>query len=312
MIIYIGNYSSQSKLSIKMTQFIQFLVAGDDHPRLGLVENNQVIDFMDIQPLVPRNMTQLLEGGQGALARAAAAAANVKRRVALKDVLLLPPVLRPGKIVCIGLNYLDHAAEGGNPKPDYPSFFLRTANSLVAHNALLKRPSVSDKLDFEAELAVVIGKRSRFLSPANALESVAGYSCFNDGTLRDYQRKTAQWTIGKNFDETAPFGPWLVPAEELPPGAVGLKIESRLNGKVMQSDNTRNMMFPVIEALCLITEAMTLEIGDVIAMGTPAGVGYARKPPVWMKNGDQIDIEIEKIGVLSNVVVDDLRSASKT
>jgi 2-keto-4-pentenoate hydratase/2-oxohepta-3-ene-1,7-dioic acid hydratase in catechol pathway len=293
-----------------MTQFIQFLIKGDAQPRLGLVDNNQVIDLADAQPALPRDMVALLQGGNEALAQAAAAAAGIQRRVPLQDVQLLPPVLRPGKIVCIGLNYLDHAAEGGNPKPEYPSFFLRTTNSLVPHNAPLKRPSVSDKLDFEAELAVVIGKRSRYLTPANALEAVAGYSCFNDGTLRDYQRKTAQWTIGKNFDETAPFGPWLVPASELPPGATGLKIESRLNGQVMQSDNTRNMMFPVIEALCLITEAITLEVGDVIAMGTPAGVGYARKPPVWMKAGDRIEIEIERIGVLSNPVVDDPRAAT--
>jgi acylpyruvate hydrolase len=134
---------------------------------------------------------------------------------------------------------------------------------------------------------------------------VAVSSCLNDGSLRDYQRKTGQWTIGKNFDATGAFGPWFVPAADLPPGAAGLKIESRLNGQVMQSDNTRNMLFPVIETLCLVTEAMTLDPGDLIVMGTPSGVGYARKPPVWMKAGDRIEIEIEGIGVLSNPVVDE-------
>mgnify|MGYP002040118698 FL=1 len=172
----------------------------------------------------------------------------------------------------------------------------------MAHGAAIQRPRVSSQLDFEAELAVVIGRTSRHLSEADALEAVAGYACFNDATLRDYQRRTAQWTIGKNFDATGALGPWLVPASELPPGATGLKIESRLNGTVMQSSNTAQMLFPVAETLCLLTEALTLEPGDVIVMGTPAGVGYARKPPVWMKAGDTIEIEIEGIGVLSNPV----------
>jgi 2-keto-4-pentenoate hydratase/2-oxohepta-3-ene-1,7-dioic acid hydratase in catechol pathway len=214
-------------------------------------------------------------------------------------------VPEPRKIICLGLNYADHAAEGGHARPEYPSFFLRVATSLVGHGQGLVRPRVSDKLDYEAELVLVVSKRARHLTAANALDAVAGYSCFNDGSLRDYQRKTGQWTIGKNFDATGAFGPWFVPAADLPPGAAGLKIESRLNGQVMQSDNTRNMLFPVVETLCLASEAMTLEPGDLIVMGTPSGVGYARKPPVWMKAGDRIEIEIEGIGVLSNPVVDE-------
>ncbi|MDN4592039.1 5-oxopent-3-ene-1,2,5-tricarboxylate decarboxylase [Xenophilus aerolatus] len=213
------------------------------------------------------------------------------------------PVARPGKVICLGLNYAAHAAEGGNAPPEYPSFFMRGASSLIAHGAPLVRPGASDKLDFEAELAVVIGRRARHLTESNALEAVAGYACFNDGTLRDYQRRTAQWTIGKNFDGTGAFGPWLVPAAQLPPGASGLKIESRLNGNVMQSDNTRHMIVSVAQALVLLSEVLTLEPGDVVAMGTPSGVGYARKPPVWMRPGDRIEIEIEGVGLLSNPVV---------
>ena len=152
---------------------------------------------------------------------------------------------------------------------------------------------------------MIVGKRAKHLTVANALDAVAGYSCFNDGSLRDYQRKTTQWTIGKNFDGTGAFGPVFVPASEVPAGAKGLKIESRLNGQVMQSDNTGNMIVPVAETLHLLTEVMTLEPGDVIIMGTPAGVGYARKPPVWMKAGDTIEIDIEGIGVLSNPIVDE-------
>lgn len=249
-------------------------------------------------------MAALCTRGAAGFAAAAkeAASAPASARIPLGSARLLPVVPRPGKIICLGLNYADHAAEGGNQRPDYPSFFLRGASSLVAHGAAIQRPRVSSQLDFEAELAVVIGRTSRHLSEADALEAVAGYACFNDATLRDYQRRTAQWTIGKNFDATGALGPWLVPASELPPGATGLKIESRLNGTVMQSSNTAQMLFPVAETLCLLTEALTLEPGDVIVMGTPAGVGYARKPPVWMKAGDTIEIEIEGIGVLSNPV----------
>ncbi|WP_295381762.1 fumarylacetoacetate hydrolase family protein [uncultured Pseudacidovorax sp.] len=213
------------------------------------------------------------------------------------------PVARPGKVICLGLNYADHAAEGGNAAPEYPSFFMRGASSLIAHGAPLVRPRVSDKLDFEAELAVVIGRRARHLTEADALSAVAGYACFNDGTLRDYQRRTAQWTIGKNFDGTGALGPWLVPAADLPPGAAGLKIESRLNGRVMQSDDTGHMIVTVARALVLLSEVLTLEPGDVIAMGTPSGVGYARTPPVWMQPGDRIEIEIEGVGLLANPVV---------
>lgn len=215
----------------------------------------------------------------------------------------LTPVARPGKVICLGLNYAAHAAEGGNAAPEYPAFFMRGATSLIAHQAPLVRPRVSDKLDFEAELAVIIGRRARHLKESDALAAVAGYSCFNDGSLRDYQRRTSQWTIGKNFDGTGAFGPWLVPASELPPGASGLRIQSRLNGQVMQDDNTSNMMVSVQHALVLLSEALTLEPGDVIAMGTPAGVGYARSPSVWMQPGDRIEIEIESVGLLSNPVV---------
>lgn len=225
------------------------------------------------------------------------------QRVDAASVEWLMPVARPGKVICLGLNYAAHAAEGGHKAPEYPSFFLRCNTSLAAHAAPLVRPRVSDKFDYEAELAVIIGQRARHLTEAQALDVVAGYACFNDGSLRDYQRRTPQWTIGKNFDATGAFGPWAVPASDLPAGAKGLKIESRLNGKVMQSDNTANMIVSVAYALHLLTEAITLEPGDVIIMGTPSGVGYARTPPVFMQPGDTIEIEIEGVGLLSNPVV---------
>jgi 2-keto-4-pentenoate hydratase/2-oxohepta-3-ene-1,7-dioic acid hydratase in catechol pathway len=211
---------------------------------------------------------------------------------------------RPGKIVCMGLNYADHAKEGGNARPEYPSFFMRGPSSLASHQAPLIRPKVSDKLDYEAELAFVVGKRARNLNRENALDCIAGYSIFNDGSMRDYQRKTTQWTIGKNFDQTGGFGPWLVTPDELPKGAHGLQIQSRLNGAVMQNANTKDFLWDVAETIVLITECMTLEPGDVVITGTPAGVGYARTPPVFMKPGDICEIEIENIGILRNSIED--------
>ena len=222
--------------------------------------------------------------------------------IPMADIALLPCVPAPGKIICLGVNYVDHAKEGGNQIGDYPAIFLRCASSLLAHGAPLQVPKVSSKLDFEAELAVVIGRRARFVTEAEALDAVFGYACFNDATLRDYQRKTSQWSIGKNFDATGAFGPCLVTADELPPGCAGLLLQSRLNGQVMQSANTSDMAFGVARTIALLSESLTLEPGDVIVMGTPGGVGYARNPPVWMKAGDTIEIDIEGIGVLSNPV----------
>ncbi|MEA2985052.1 MAG: hypothetical protein QOD94_1306, partial [Alphaproteobacteria bacterium] len=206
--------------------------------------------------------------------------------------------------VCLGLNYLEHIKEGFQKDniPKFPTIFMRCTTSLVAHDQPILRPSMTDSLDFEAELVVIIGKRAKHLTMANALSCIAGYSCFNDGSVREFQRRTSQWDMGKNFDATGGFGPWMISADEVPPGAKGLKIESRLNGKVMQSDNTDNMMFPVAETLVDISQGMTLEPGDVIVTGTPSGVGFARKPPVWMNEGDVCEIEIEGVGLLRNPI----------
>jgi 2-keto-4-pentenoate hydratase/2-oxohepta-3-ene-1,7-dioic acid hydratase in catechol pathway len=292
-----------------MAHFIQFIKSGDPLPRLGLVQGQQVVDLTEAMPAKPRDLVLLLGNGNRPTklkeAEALAAQAPASAMLALGELQLLPPVLRPGKIVCMGLNYADHAAEGGHARPEYPSFFLRGATSIIGHNAPIIRPKASTRLDYEAELAIIIGQRARHLTKANALDCVAGYACFNDGSIRDYQRKTNQWTIGKNFDGTGPFGPWMVTADALPPGAAGLRIQSRLNGKVMQDSNTGLFLWDVVEALCIITECMTLEPGDVIITGTPAGVGYARTPPVWMAPGDICEIEIEGIGTLSNPIADE-------
>jgi 2-keto-4-pentenoate hydratase/2-oxohepta-3-ene-1,7-dioic acid hydratase in catechol pathway len=281
----------------------------DNHSGVGWIKDASSPTFVDLSLLgldLPTDLLTLI-ATEGAMAAADAAArlAPASAIRTLSSVHLLPLITNPGKIVCMGLNYADHAKEGGNARPDYPSFFLRGATSMVGHQSAIVRPKASTQLDYEAELAVVIGKRARHLTAANALDCIAGYSCFNDASIRNYQRKSAQWTIGKNFDGTGPFGPWLVTPDELPAGAEGLRIQSRLNGKVMQDGNTKDFLWNVVESLRIITECMTLEPGDVVITGTPAGVGYARTPPVWMAPGDVCEIEIEGIGILSNPIADE-------
>lgn len=281
-------------------KFTTFHQAGLD--RLGLVDGDHVIDLHQAQPQVNADLRLALKSGVDLAAAAQKALASNAARLPLASLQLSPIIPEPGKIICLGLNYFDHAKEGGRDKPDYPWFFLRSASSLLAPNADAVLPKVSERFDYEAELAVVIGKTVKHATMENALDCVFGYSCFNDISVRDYQKKTPQWTIGKNFDKTGGFGPVLVTADELPPGATDLKIQSRLNGQVMQDANTRDMIWGVAETIQLLTECMTLEPGDLIIMGTPAGVGQARTPPVWMKHGDVVDIEIEHIGLLRNKI----------
>ena len=281
-------------------KFVSYRNAGA--VRLGVVDGDSVIDLNAAQRQVSNDLGAALMAGVDVVAAGKAALESGAERIPMAGLAYAPCVIRPGKIICLGLNYYDHAKEGGREKPDYPWFFFRGATSLVAHGEPGIRPRVSERFDYEAELAVVIGKSARHLTQANALDCVFGYSCFNDMSVRDYQKKTPQWTIGKNFDGTGGFGPVLVTADELPPGATGLKIQSRLNGKVMQDANTTDMIWGVAETIALLTECMTLEPGDVIIMGTPAGVGQARTPPVWMKDGDTIEIDIERIGVLTNPI----------
>jgi 2-keto-4-pentenoate hydratase/2-oxohepta-3-ene-1,7-dioic acid hydratase in catechol pathway len=230
---------------------------------------------------------------------------NLKAIFPMTSVKFMTLIPNPGKIICVGLNYADHAKEGGHAIPDHPSFFLRVNRSQIAHQQPMRVPKASAKLDYEAELAVIVGKQARHLTLENALDCVAGYSCYNDGSVRDYQRKGTQWTLGKNFDDTGAFGPWLVTEDELPAGGHGLKIQTRLNGQLLQDGNTSNFLFDVKTVLKIVSECMTLEPGDVIITGTPAGVGYARTPPIFMKAGDICEVEIEKIGVLLNTIANE-------
>ena len=215
----------------------------------------------------------------------------------------LPPLMRSSKIVCLGLNYADHAAEGGFEPPPFPTLFARFTSSLIGHGAPIVLPRVSSKLDYEGELVAVIGVGGRDIAAADALDHVVGYSIFNDGSIRDYQVKTPQWTAGKNFDDTGAFGPWFVTSDELPQGAAGLRLQTRLNGQVVQDASTTDMIFGVAQTVSLLSSFMTLTAGDVLVMGTPAGVGFARKPPLFMKDGDVVEVEIEQLGILRNPIV---------
>jgi acylpyruvate hydrolase len=211
----------------------------------------------------------------------------------------------PPKIICIGLNYSAHADEGGFQRPDYPAVFSRWNSSLIGHRAPLIRPKVSDKFDYEGELVVVIGRGGRAIAKNAALAHVIGYSIFNDASVRDYQMRSTQWTVGKNFDGTGAFGPYLVTPDELPVGATGLRLRTLLNGQVVQDATTAELIFDIATLISLMSEAFTLESGDIIVSGTPSGVGFARKPPLFMKAGDVCEVEIEGVGTLRNPVVDE-------
>jgi 2-keto-4-pentenoate hydratase/2-oxohepta-3-ene-1,7-dioic acid hydratase in catechol pathway len=279
----------------------------DGGPHLGVVEGDNVIDLQATDSSAPTGLGDWLRRSNGDLKALAdlAAKAPASARRPLAGLKFSLPVRTPGKIICLGLNYLDHVKEGPQRDniPKFQSIFFRTLTSLTPHLQPLMRPQKSIQLDYEGELVVVIGKRAKHLTMENALDCVAGYSCGNEGSVREYQRHTTQWGMGKNFDRTGSVGPWMVTADELPPGSKGLKIETRLNGNTMQSSNTDHFMFPVTESLVYLTEGMTLEPGDILFTGTPSGVGHARKPdPVWMKAGDKVEVEIVGIGTLINPV----------
>jgi len=273
-----------------------------DGSHIGVITDRGVVDLSRIDPAAPRDLDAVIKAGRLDQLVALMAKAGDETHHQIGDITIGLPVAKPGKILCLGLNYMDHVAEGPFDKQPFPAIFMRSATSLVAANQPIIAPAVSETLDYEAELAVIIGKKCKNLTEDNALDAIAGYSCFNDGSVREFQRHTIQWTMGKNFDKTGPFGPIMVTPDELPKAAAGLKIECRLNGQTVQSSTTDMMIFPVIETLVYITKALTLEPGDLVVMGTPSGVGHARKPPLWMKDGDLVEIEIEGIGILANPI----------
>jgi 2-keto-4-pentenoate hydratase/2-oxohepta-3-ene-1,7-dioic acid hydratase in catechol pathway len=281
------------------------LLAFNDHrtPALGLRLNDEVVNLTQLG--FPGTLDALLRAGHDALHAAQAAGQQAKQRIPLSSIQYLPPVANPAKAIAVGLNYRDHAAEGNFQPPTYPVLFHRYPSSWVAHGEALIRPKVSEQFDYEGEMVVVIGKAGRYIDKSKALEYVAGYSIFNDGSLRDYQFKSTQWMMGKNFDASGSFGPEFVSADELSSGATGLKLQTRLNGQLVQTTSTSDMIFDVATLVSVCSEPFTLRPGDLIISGTPAGVGFVRKPPLLMKKGDVCEVEIEGLGILSNSVLDE-------
>lgn len=275
-------------------RYVHFLHQG--RPTLG-VRRGEAVQILGEEPL-----ESLLARGVDLLEYASASTGPLVR---VAEDAWLPLMRQPPKIVCVGLNYAYHTRETDFAQPDYPTFFARFASSLTAHNRPLVRPRLSDSLDYEGEMAVVLKSGGRYIRREDALQHVAGYALFNEASVRDYQFRSTQWTVGKNFDATGAFGPELVTADELPEGGKGLHIETRLNGEVVQEANTRDMLFDVATLIATLSEAMTLQAGDVIVSGTPAGVGFAREPRLYLKAGDRVEVHIEGIGTLSNPVVDE-------
>src|SRR6266850_295076 len=245
------------------------------------------------------DLRALLAGG--ALATAARAAKGAKADFKLSKITFLPLIPNPGKIICVGLNYEEHRVETGREKTESPALFIRVPESQVGHGQAILMPPESTNLDYEGEIAVIIVKAGRRISETNSWKHIAGYSCYNDGSVRDWQRHTVQWTAGKNFSRTGGFGPWMVTRDEIADGEE-LTLETRLNGQVMQHATTEQMIHRIPRLINYISAFTTLEPGDVIVTGTPGGVGARRNPPVWMKPGDTVEIEVSKVGVLINTI----------
>lgn len=280
-------------------KFANFERAGETG--LAVDQDGILRGLVTSDPRYPGTLDDLIRGGAGRLAAAGALLATAET-LDPEAIRWLPPFVRPDKTICIGLNYIDHNLETGNQPVSYPGIFARFASSFIGHEAPIVLPPESIELDYEGELVAVIGTGGRRIKRADALAHVAGYTICNDASLRDYQMKSAskQWTMGKNFDGTGAFGPFFVTSDALPPGATGLHLETRLNGEVMQSASTADLMFDVATLVELVSEAITLAPGDLIVTGTPGGVGMFRNPRLWMKHGDVCEVEIEGIGLLRN------------
>ena len=263
----------------------------------NIILDTDSISNRDIIQLTPEKQSQL-EKYARTLANSNPSSTDV---FLIENVLLGPPIPDPDKIICLGLNYRRHAEEAGFPIPEVPSLFAKYRNSLNGPTSPIILPSLSEEIDYEAELAVVIGKRCKNVNRVQALEYVAGYMAFNDVSARDLQMRTGQWLSGKALDTFAPCGPALVMNESDDPQS--LKIYTRVNGQTLQKANTSDMVFSVAETISYISQLMTLEPGDIIATGTPEGVGFKRNPPVFLRDGDLVEVEIEGIGTLRNPVV---------
>ncbi|WP_031429904.1 fumarylacetoacetate hydrolase family protein [Methylomicrobium agile] len=269
--------------------------------RVGAVVDDTVVDSLG-SPAIPPRMIDFLASGSEALAAMQALIDSGSHRIPLRDVKLEAPVPRPGKYLAISLNYADHIAETGKDRPEYPSFFTKQSTCVIGTGAAIQRPRVSDKLDYEGELAFVIGRRCHHVPVEKAREVIAGFTIANDVSVRDWQARSPTMMIGKSFDTAGPLGPWIVTADEIP-DPHNLELKTRVDEELRQNANTGEMLFNCYEMVAYLSEAMTLEPGDVISTGTPAGVGVKMYPRGYLKPGQTVRIEIEGIGTLVNPVV---------
>ena len=266
----------------------------------GVVRDDGIVDLTRRIGKKFPDLRALLAGNALAQAQRIAKAAK-KPDLKLGKIAFLPVIPNPGKIVCVGLNYEEHRVETGRDKTENPALFIRVAESQVGHKQAIVMPAESTNLDYEGEIAVVIGRRGRRIAEEDAWKHLAGYACYNDGSVRDWQRHTLQWTAGKNFSRTGGFGPWMVTRDEIGDGEE-LTLETRLNGQVMQHATTELMIHRIPRLVHYISTFTPLEPGDVIVTGTPGGVGARRNPPVWMKPGDTVEVEVSKVGLLVNTI----------
>lgn len=283
-----------------------FRYMAPDGPALAIQTDGRAVAIASLAPDLPTDLTALICGGEALLQRLATLAAEgTGTLVDLAAVQMLNPFPAPGKIICIGLNYDEHAKETNLPTTAFPTVFTRFQSTLLDPEASILRSANSIAYDYEVELVAVIGKAAHNVALADALDHVAGYTVANDVSVRDYQFATSQFTIGKNFDATCPIGPCFVTAGELPPGGCDLALTTRLNGEIVQSDTTSNMIFDVATLVHKLSQVMSLAPGDIILTGTPSGIGHARTPPLYMKHGDVVECEVANIGILRNPVVDE-------
>lgn len=274
----------------------------DRRTRIGVVDENTMVDLSVAAPGLPTTMLAFLAAGPEALKAAQAAVDAGRGRIALEDVTLRAPIERPGKVLAVGLNYADHIAETGRDKPEFPMIFNKQSTCVIGTGAPIHVPRVSHAVDYEAELAIVIGRRCRHVPKDRASEVIAGYCIMNDVTARDWQMRVPTWTMGKSFDTHGPLGPWLTTADEVgDPHA--LTIRTWVNGELRQDSNTKHLVFDCHVLVEHLSTAFTLEPGDVISTGTPSGVGVAMKPPRFLQAGDVVKMEIEKLGTLENPVI---------
>jgi len=275
-----------------------------DSPRVGVVVDEQVVDLSQAAPELPTEMTALLAAGPDALARAGEAAASASARLPLADVTLCSPILRPPKILAVGLNYADHVAEAGLETPKHPMIFNKQSTSAHPPYQPFHMPRASTALDYEGELGVVIGKSCRHVPRHRAQDVIAGYTVVNDVSVRDWQLRVPTFTMGKSFDTHCPMGPWIVTTDEIA-DPHSLELKTWVNGELRQNSNTKNLIFDCFTLIEHLSTAFTLEPGDVIPTGTPGGVGVAMKPPSLLKVGDVVKIAISGIGEIENGVVEE-------